>query len=184
MNHMLVSSLRLPVASSVPSLKREVSKSRNTNRHWPKCPNKSLLQMEHETQKRGRPARLKALDITTLVQPNATEQTNDSTHRPPVVTNTPKPHQGGVREGRGRNQGGHCHMVTRPPLTPTPTYTRTQRRPSEESELPPLPSGKKAFLWAGGQWGHVGQVMRHFSTPSQQGSRDLLGNQTLMRKSH
>ena len=38
MNHMLVSSLRLLVASSVPSLKREVSKSRNTNRHWPKKP--------------------------------------------------------------------------------------------------------------------------------------------------
>ena len=92
------------------------------------------------------------------------------------------PRRGQRRQGKepGRSLP-HGHKTS---LTPTPTYTRTQRRPSEESELPPLPSGKKAFLWAGGQWGHVGQVMRHFSTPSQQGSRDLLGNQTLMRNSH
>ena len=180
-----MSSLSLLVASSI-----QVWRGKSANPETPtgtdqKSPNKSLLQMEQEIQERGRPARLKALDINTLVRPNATEQTNDSTHRPPVVTNTPKPHQGGVREGRGRNQGDHCRMVTDVP-SPPPHHTHTPNRGGwVRNQSFRQCRAARSPSWAGDQWGHVGQAMRHFSTPSQKRQhRDLLGNQTLMRNSH
>lgn len=143
--------------------------------------------MEQKIQERGRPARPKALDITTIVRPNATEQTNDSTHRPPVVT-TPQSPTKVVSEKAGEvtravTAGWSQDLPSAPHPHHTHTCTCTQRRLSEETELPPPPSGKEPFLSkrSVGSCGASNEAFQHPQPGRQQ--RDLLGNQTLMRNS-
>lgn len=177
MNNKPVSSLGLVVASYTTGLKREVSNPETPTAQTKRAPTNPCSTSSRRSRKGEDQQDWKVLGITALVQPNATQQTTDSTHRPPAVaskavTGTLKPPPGWCQR-RQRQQPGRSLPDSH--KTPRPMYIHTEGAhwrlrtctTAEQQGGHPLTNTSVEGMWAK-EWGTAAAPR-----PGQEGSREM-----------